>query len=145
MLDSGSLLNADDIVITNGSQSGMSLALLAVCQPGTLSPLNPHLLRHNAATARPGIKVIEIPTDPDTGISIEALELALDQWPIKGVLLVPNCNNPLGFIMPDARKRAVLALAQRHDIVILKMMCMANWPQSIRARVRSTHGTVTAG
>ncbi len=41
MLDSGSVLNADDIVITNGSQSGMSLALLAVCQPGTLSPLNP--------------------------------------------------------------------------------------------------------
>lgn len=67
-----------------------------------------------------GIKVIEIPTDPDTGISIEALELALDQWPIKGVILVPNCNNPLGFIMPDARKRAVLALAQQHDIVIFE-------------------------
>lgn len=64
--------------------------------------------------------MIEIPTDPDTGISIEALELALDQWPIKGMLLVPNCNNPLGFIMPDARKRAVLALAQRHDIVIFE-------------------------
>ncbi len=31
-----------------------------------------------------GLKTIEIPTDPETGISIEALELALDQWPIKG-------------------------------------------------------------
>jgi DNA-binding transcriptional MocR family regulator len=29
------------------------------------------------------IKAIEIPTDPETGISIEALELALEQWPIK--------------------------------------------------------------
>ncbi|MBF3321065.1 aminotransferase class I/II-fold pyridoxal phosphate-dependent enzyme, partial [Leptospira borgpetersenii serovar Hardjo-bovis] len=29
-------------------------------------------------------------------------------------------NNPLGFIMPDARKRAVLALAQRHDIIIFE-------------------------
>ncbi|TFE58805.1 PLP-dependent aminotransferase family protein, partial [Escherichia coli] len=55
-----------------------------------------------------------------TGISVEALELALEQWPIKGVILVPNCNNPLGFIMPDARKRAVLALAQRHDIIIFE-------------------------
>ena len=54
------------------------------------------------------------------GSSIEALELALDQWPIKGVILVPNCNNPLGFIMPDARKRAVLNLAQRYDIVIFE-------------------------
>lgn len=39
---------------------------------------------------------------------------------IKGIILVPNCNNPLGFIMPDARKRAVLSLAQRHDIVIFE-------------------------
>ena len=67
-----------------------------------------------------GVKVIEIPTDPETGISVEALELALEQWPIKGIILVPNCNNPLGFIMPDARKRAVLSLAQRHDIVIFE-------------------------
>ncbi len=50
-----------------------------------------------------GVKVIEIPTDPETGISVEALELALEQWPIKGIILVPNCNNPLGFIMPDAQ------------------------------------------
>lgn len=55
------------------------------------------------------IKAIEIPTDPETGISIEALELALEQWPIKAVIPVPNCNNPLGFIMPEARKKQVLA------------------------------------
>ncbi|BDN98964.1 GntR family transcriptional regulator [Citrobacter braakii] len=121
MLDSGSLLNADDIVITNGSQSGMSLALLAVCQPGDIVAVESPTYYGTMQLLRGlGIKVIEIPTDPDTGISIEALELALDQWPIKGVLLVPNCNNPLGFIMPDARKRAVLALAQRHDIVIFE-------------------------
>lgn len=36
MLDGGSIVNADDIVITNGSQSGMSLALLTVCQHGDI-------------------------------------------------------------------------------------------------------------
>ena len=30
-----------------------------------------------------GVKVIEIPTDPETGISVEALELALEQWRLK--------------------------------------------------------------
>ena len=119
MLDGGSVVNADDIVITSGSQSGMSLALLTVCQPGDIVAVESPAYYGTMQLLRGlGIKVIEIPTDPDTGISVEALELALDQWPIKGVLLVPNCNNPLGFIMPDARKRAVLALAQRHDIVI---------------------------
>lgn len=99
----------------------MSLALLAVCQPGDIVAVESPAYYGTMQLLRGlGIKVIEIPTDPDTGISIEALELALEQWPIKGVILVPNCNNPLGFIMPDARKRAVLALAQRHDIVIFE-------------------------
>ncbi|QLY38571.1 PLP-dependent aminotransferase family protein [Citrobacter freundii] len=121
MLDGGSVVSADDIVITSGSQSGMSLALLTVCQRGDIVAVESPAYYGTMQLLRGlGIKVIEIPTDPDTGISIEALELALDQWPIKGVLLVPNCNNPLGFIMPDARKRAVLALAQRHDIVIFE-------------------------
>lgn len=121
MLDGGSVVSADDIVVTSGSQSGMSLALLTVCQRGDIVAVESPAYYGTMQLLRGlGIKVIEIPTDPDTGISIEALELALDQWPIKGVLLVPNCNNPLGFIMPDARKRAVLALAQRHDIVIFE-------------------------
>ena len=32
-----------------------------------------------------GLKVIEIPTDPAHGISIEALKLALEQWSISMV------------------------------------------------------------
>ncbi|WP_142503059.1 PLP-dependent aminotransferase family protein [Klebsiella sp. 2680] len=121
MLDSGSVIDADDIVITSGSQSAMSLALLTVCQPGDIVAIESPAYYGTMQLLRGlGIKVIEIPTDSDTGISIEALELALEQWPIKGVILVPNCNNPLGFIMPDARKRAVLSLAQRHDIVIFE-------------------------
>ncbi|SQB25964.1 GntR family transcriptional regulator [Citrobacter koseri] len=84
---------ADDIVITNGSQSGLSLALLTVCQAGDIVAVESPAYYGTMQLLRGlGIKVIEIPTDPDTGISIEALELALDQWPIKGVILVPNCN-----------------------------------------------------
>ncbi len=34
-----------------------------------------------------GMKALEIPTDPLTGISLDALELALEQWPIKAIQL----------------------------------------------------------
>ncbi len=37
-----------------------------------------------------GMKALEIPTDPITGISLEALELALEQWPIKVIQLTPQ-------------------------------------------------------
>ncbi len=121
MLDSETVVAADDIVITSGCHSAIAIALLAVCKPGDIVAVESPCYYGTIQMLRGfDIKAIEIPTDPDTGISIEALELALEQWPIKGVILVPNCNNPLGFIMPDARKRAVLSLAQRHDIVIFE-------------------------
>lgn len=67
-----------------------------------------------------GLKALEIPTDPVTGISLEAMEMALEQWPIKAIQLTPNCNNPLGYIMPDDRKRAMIRLAQRYDVPIIE-------------------------
>ena len=69
MLDGGSVVNADDIVITSGSQSGMSLALLTVCQPGDIVAVESPAYYGTMQLLRGlGIKVIEIPTDPDTGI-----------------------------------------------------------------------------
>lgn len=121
MLDAGSVVTADDLIITSGCHSALSLALLTICKPGDIVALeSPSFYGTMQMLRGLGIKAIEIPTDPQTGISVEALELALEQWPIKGVIVVPNCNNPLGFIMPEARKRQLLALAQRHDIVIFE-------------------------
>lgn len=121
MLDGETVVTAEDIIVTNGCHAALSIALLAVCEPGDIVAVESPCYYGTMQLLRGfGIKTIEIPTDPQTGISIEALELALEQWPIKGVILVPNCNNPLGFIMPDARKRQILALAQRHDIAIFE-------------------------
>ncbi|WP_312953090.1 PLP-dependent aminotransferase family protein [Superficieibacter sp.] len=121
MLDSQTAITSDDIVVTNGCHSALAIALLAVCKPGDIVAVESPSYYGTMQMLRGfDIKAIEIPTDSQTGISIEALELALEQWPIKGVILVPTCNNPLGFTMSDARKRAVLSLAQRHDIVIFE-------------------------
>lgn len=121
MVDGGTVVDPEDIVITNGCHGALSIALLSVCKPGDIVAVESPSYYGTMQLLRGfGIKVMEIPTDPETGISIEALELALEQWPIKGVILVPSCSNPQGSIMPDARKKAILALAQRHDIVIFE-------------------------
>ena len=121
MLDGGSTVTADDVVITSGCHSGLSIALLAVCKPGDIVAVESPTFYGTMQLLRGfGIKAIEIPTDPESGISIEALELALEQWPIKAIQVTPNCNNPLGYIMPESRKRALLALAQRYDVAIIE-------------------------
>lgn len=57
MLDGGSVVTADDLVLTSGCHSALSLALLSVCQPGGHHRRGiPLLLRHHADAARTGIK-----------------------------------------------------------------------------------------
>lgn len=120
-IDSGCQLTADDIVITTGCHEALSVAVRAVCEPGDIIAVESPSFHGIMQTLRGfGIRAIEIPTDAVTGISLEALELAFDQWPIKAVVVVPNCNNPLGFIMPEQRKRALLALAQRFDAAVIE-------------------------
>ncbi len=92
----------------------------SVCQPGDIVTVDSPCFHGAMQTLKGmGMKVIEIPTDPILGISLEALEMALDQWPIRAVQLTPTCNNPLGYNMPDERKKALLTLAQRYDIAII--------------------------
>ncbi|PXC07313.1 GntR family transcriptional regulator, partial [Pseudomonas aeruginosa] len=92
-----------------------------VCEPGDIVAVESPSF-HGAMQSLKGLgmKALEIPTDPVNGISLEALELALEQWPIKAIQVTPNCNNPLGYIMPESRKRALLALAQRYDVAIIE-------------------------
>ncbi|MEH0833428.1 PLP-dependent aminotransferase family protein [Pectobacterium cacticida] len=120
-VDSGCQLTEDDIVMTTGCQEALFVAVRSICQSGDIvaveSPTFPGTLQLLRGL---GIKLIEIPTDAVTGISLEALALALEQWPVKALLLVPNCNNPLGFIMPETRKKALLTLAQQYDLAIIE-------------------------
>ncbi len=121
LVDSGCQLQASDLVITTGCHEALSASIRAVCEPGDIVAVDsPSFFGAMQTLKGLGMKALEIPTDPITGISLEALELALEQWPIKIIQLTPNCNNPLGYVMPEARKRALLTLAQRYDVAIIE-------------------------
>ena len=121
MLDSGCQLEAEDLVVTTGCHEALSAAVRAICQPGDIVAVDsPSFHGVMQALKGFGMKALELPTDPLTGINLDALELALEQWPIKAIQLTPSCNNPLGYIMPEARKRALVTLAQRFDVAIIE-------------------------
>lgn len=120
-VDSGCSLHADEVIITTGCHEALSAAIRAVCQAGDIVAVDsPSFHGVTQILKGFGIQALEIPTDPLTGISLNALELALEQWPIKAIQLTPSCNNPLGYVMPDVNKRQLLTLAQRHDIAIIE-------------------------
>jgi DNA-binding transcriptional MocR family regulator len=120
MVESGCLVDPENIVITTGCQEAIYLALKSVTSPGDVVALeSPTYYGLLQAVDSLGLKALEIPTDPREGMSVEALELALEQWPVKACVVIPNFSNPLGAVMPDRRKRELVELVNRHPGVTL--------------------------
>src|SRR3990167_6602815 len=83
------------LMLDSGCNEALSAAIRAICQPGDIVAVDsPSFHGVMQALKGFGMKALELPTDPLTGISLEALELALEQWPIKAIQLTPTCNNP---------------------------------------------------
>lgn len=114
-LQLGCAFNSSDIVITASCTHAVSLCLRAVTSPGDVVALeSPTFFGYLDLIESQGLRVLEIPTHPATGLSLQALELALDTQPVKAVLAAPTLSNPLGSVMPlQAKRRLVHLLAQR--------------------------------
>lgn len=121
MVAQGCHLVPEDIVITNGCQEAVYLALRSCTQPGDVvaveSPTYYGLLQIMESLS---LKALEIPTDPITGISLEALELALDQWPVKACVVVASFGNPLGACIPDEKKQQLAQLAKDKQLMLIE-------------------------
>jgi len=117
----GCRLHPEELIVTTGCHEAISIAMRAVCEPGGIIAVDsPSFYGALQAIRAYGMKAMEIPTDPEHGISLEALELALEQWPIRAIQLTPTCNNPLGYTLSIERKRALYVLAQRFDVAIIE-------------------------
>ncbi|MGQ8365361.1 PLP-dependent aminotransferase family protein [Glaciecola sp. 1036] len=117
----GCQLEAEDFVVTSGCQEALSVCLRAVAESGNVIAVeSPGFYGAMQAIKAANLKALEIPTDSRDGISIEALKLAMDQWPIKAILVTPTVNNPQGYVMPLQKKQALYQLAREYDIAIIE-------------------------
>lgn len=121
-LANGIRLAPEDILVTLGCIEALNLALRAVTQPGDIvaveSPTFYGLLQ---VLETLGLRAIEIPTSPQTGISIEACELAFrTQETIKALVVVPQLQNPLGSIMPDAHMERLVELCAQRGVPLIE-------------------------
>lgn len=120
-VDAGVTVSPDSIVTTAGSLNAMGLCVQVLTRPGDVvaveSPCYYGILQLIEAHR---LKAIEIPTHPETGLSLEALKLAMEQWPLKAVLTVPSFSNPLGCSIPDERKKELVALLEQYRVPLIE-------------------------
>lgn len=117
----GGPLDADEIVVTNSCTEAMALCLRAVTQPGdTVAVESPGYYLMLQLLESLGLRALEIPCDPETGISIAALDLATRDDKVAAVLLVPNASNPLGSVIPDESKRKLVQLMAARKVPVIE-------------------------
>jgi DNA-binding transcriptional MocR family regulator len=117
----GCQLSVDDIVITNGCQEALLLTLKALTVPGDFIAIeSPSYYGLMQIIEHMGLQAIEIPTDPVQGISLDALQLAMEHWSIKACLVVSNFSNPLGASLSDDSKKALTSLCRKHKVALIE-------------------------
>jgi DNA-binding transcriptional MocR family regulator len=64
--------------------------------------------------------VVEVPTDPVTGVDINYLAQAIPRFSIKACLFVCNFNNPIGSCVPDDKKKELVEMLARKEIPLIE-------------------------
>lgn len=117
----GKQTDLDEIVNTNGALEALNLCLAAVTQPGDSVIIEcPSFYAALQAIERLGLKAIEVPSHPEMGIDLAALERAIIQHRPKACWLMTNFQNPTGSLMPEDKKRALVALITRYQLPLIE-------------------------
>lgn len=112
---------ADEIIITNGALEALNLCLMAVAKAGdTVLIESPTFYAALQSIERVGLRAVEVPSHPRDGIDLNAMELALERHKPKACWLMTNFQNPLGSLLSDEKKRALVVLLTQYQVPLIE-------------------------
>ena len=121
LMQGGSRLGRDDLVITGGCQHALMLALMATTRPGDIVAIeSPGYYGVLQLIEALNLKALELPSSASHGLSPDALELALHHWPVKALVVSPSYGTPTGACMPEPHKQRILELMSRKGLPIIE-------------------------
>lgn len=116
----GLATDADDLLITTGSQQALSLLATALIEPGeTILVESPCYLAALQAFGFAGARIVPVPCD-EAGVDPDALDELVAAHRPKLLYTVPTFQNPTGRTMPAGRRAAVAQVAARRGLWIVE-------------------------
>ena len=120
-VDTGVALSEDDLCTTIGATEGLSLALRAVARPGDVIAVeSPAYFGVLQAIESLGLRALEIPAHPRTGLDVTAFEEIVRSQPVRALMICPTVSNPLGAIMEEDERERLVRITRRHDIPVIE-------------------------
>lgn len=113
--------NDDDVIITAGAQQVMEMASKVICNEGdAIICENPSFIGSLNAFRSYNSKLVGVPMESD-GMDINALEQALKDNPRTAfIYVIPNFQNPTGITTSLEKRKAILELAYKYNVLILE-------------------------
>jgi len=113
--------SADQVLVTNGSLQGFVFLLETLLSPGDLVAVeSPTYDRALLQLRLHGMEVLPVPVDDD-GMVVDALAEACAAGRVPKLLYtIPNFQNPSGATLSADRRRALVEVCDRYDILILE-------------------------
>lgn len=112
----------EDIIITAGSQQGLSLLGQLFLNEGDVVLVeSPTYMGATTAFAVNFPQFVEVETD-DKGMVPEALEKAIEKYGdrVRLMYVIPEFQNPTGITWPLERRKAVMDIMNKHDIPVIE-------------------------
>lgn len=143
----GMSVTPDEIVLTDGALEGLNLSLQLLTRPGDAVLIeSPCFYAALQALERLGLRAVEVPADAATGADLDAMAQLIERHAPAACWLMTSFQNPLGSLMPPEKKRALVALLERHGIPLIEDDVYAELQHDgsppLPARAFSTQGGV---
>ena len=117
----GCSFSPNDVTVTCGGMEALNLAMRAVARPGDVLAIeSPTYFAILHIIESLGMKAIEIPTHPRTGMDLDALSRAIRKHSVRACITVSNGHNPLGFILTDEYKKDLVTLLAKHRVPLIE-------------------------
>ncbi len=116
----GVFCQPDEVMMLAGSQQGIDLTARVFLDPGDIVVLEePTYFPAIQVMKRAGARIMTVPVD-DQGMRVDVLEQLLERYRPKLIYTIPTYQNPTGAEMPLARRKRLVDLACRYNVMVLE-------------------------
>ena len=111
---------ADRVLIVNGAQHGLAVAVLAMLQPGDAIAVDALTYPGFKVLAQShGLELVPLPAATD-GPDLDALARLCRTRRIRAIYTMPTLHNPLGWVTPAQSRQRLVAIAREHGLLIIE-------------------------
>ena len=110
----------ENIILTSGTQNALTIVFLALFHAGDKIITDSFTYSNFINLAKQlNIQLISVAADAD-GMIPDLLEKQCKLMDIKGIFLMPSCNNPTGNVMSVERRKEIAKLIQQYHLILIE-------------------------